>query len=174
MTNRKLILPALAVAALVSGGCALTMPVSQAQAQTASPNQPPPPPASGQAQRPQREHPSHIEGRIAYLKAELKITPAQEPQWDKVAQVMRQNATERQQGFERIRADRDGNAQRQPPTALQRLEGEARFAAVRAQQADRFLAAFRPLYDGMSDAQKKSADELLAPHRMGHFRHRHA
>jgi hypothetical protein len=163
---------ALAAAALVSGGYAMTAPVNQAQAQTASPNQPPP--APGQAQRTPREHPSHIEGRIAYLKTELKITPAQEPQWDKVAQVMRQNATERRQGFERIRAERDGNAQRQPPNALQRLEGEARIAALHAQQADRFLAAFRPLYDGMSDAQKKSADELLAPHHMGRFGHRHA
>jgi hypothetical protein len=173
VTNRKFILSALAAAALVSGGV-LTLPASQAQTQATSPNQTASPPSLGQAQRPAREHPSHIEGRIAYLKTELKITAAQDAQWDKVAQAMRQNATERRQGFERVRAEHDSAGQRQPPNALQRLEGEARFAALRAQQADRFLAAFRPLYDGMSDAQKKAADELLAPHRMGRFGHHRA
>jgi hypothetical protein len=170
VTHRKLFLSALAAAALVSGGCILAAPSSPAQAQAATPS-PAPPPPPGPGQRPPREHPSHIEGRIAYLKTELKITPEQAAQWDKVAQVLRQNDSERRQGFERIRADR-ASPQHQPPNALQRLEGEARFAAMRTQQADRFLAAFRPLYDTMSDVQKKAADEVLAPHGMGRFGHR--
>ena len=164
MPNRKSIIAALAAAAIVSGGCAMTVPSQQAQAQTASPAQPAPP---QRPQQPPRERPNHIEGRIAFLKTELKITPAQEAQWDKVAQTMRQNSTERRQGFEQVRSEH-----REPPNALQRLEGEARFAALRAQQADRFLAAFRPLYDSMSDVQKKAADELLAPHHQGRFGHR--
>jgi protein CpxP len=166
VTNRKSIIAALAAAAILSGGSAISLSPQAAQAQTASPAQsaPPAPP-----QQPPRERTSHIEGRIAFLKTELKITPAQEAQWDKVAQAMRQNETERRQGFERVRGERTA-----PPNALQRLEGEARFAALRAQQADRFLATFRPLYDGMSDTQKKSADELLAPRHEGHFGHRHA
>lgn len=165
MNNRKSIIAALAAAAIVSGGCAMTVPSQPAEAQAASPAQPAPPPAPGQ--RPPREHVSHIEGRIAFLKTELKITPAQEAQWEKVAQSMRQNETERRQGFESVRGDHTT-----PPNALQRLEREARFEALRAQGADRFLAAFRPLYDSMSDTQKKSADDLLAPHHDGHFRHR--
>jgi hypothetical protein len=92
----------------------------------------------------------------------LKITPAQEAQWEKVAQVIRQNETERRQTFTQMRSDGG-----QPRSALQRLEGEARFSALRAQQADRFLAAFRPLYDTLSDTQKKDADDLLAPHFRG-------
>jgi len=167
VTHRKLILSALAAAAIVSGGCVLAVPSSPAQAQSASPSPPPP----GPGQRPPREHPSHIEGRIAYLKTELKITPEQAAQWEKVAQVLRQNETERRQGFERIRAEH-ADPQHQPPNALQRLEGEARFAAMRTQQADRFLAVFRPLYDSLSDAQKKTADEIMAPHGMGRFGHR--
>ena len=31
----------------------------------------------------------HIEGRLAFLKTELKITPAQEPQWTKFAESVR-------------------------------------------------------------------------------------
>ena len=34
----------------------------------------------------------HIEGRIAFLKAELKITDAQQPLWNAVADAMRASA----------------------------------------------------------------------------------
>ena len=33
-----------------------------------------------------------VEGRIAFLKAQLKITPAQEAQWQQVEAAMRENA----------------------------------------------------------------------------------
>ena len=33
-----------------------------------------------------------VDGRIAFLKAELKITPAQETQWQQVEAAMRENA----------------------------------------------------------------------------------
>jgi hypothetical protein len=42
---------------------------------------------------------------------------------------------------------------------------------MRAQQTDRLLAAFRPLYDGLSDQQKQAANDLLGSHGH-HFRHR--
>lgn len=155
MTSRKLLLPAVALAAALCGAGAATVTFRAADAQTAQPMPPPPPP-------PMR--PSHIDGRLAFLKAELHITPAQEPQWDKVAQTLRQNDQERRQSFAQLRTERG-----QPPNALQHLETRARLSAQRAQQTDRFLAAFRPLYDTLSDGQKKSADELMAPH--GH-RHR--
>jgi len=164
VNNSKLSLAALALAAVIGGGTALTAPLHQAAAQAANPATPNPPPA--RAQRPRAEHPQHTEGRIAFLKAELKITPAQEAQWDKVADALRQNATERRQAFNEMRANRG-----QQQNALQRLEAGARFAALRAQQQDRFLAAFRPLYDSLSDAQKKDADGLLPPHHFGGHRH---
>src|ERR1700730_9827221 len=34
----------------------------------------------------------YVDGRIAFLKAELKITPAQETEWQQVAAAMRENA----------------------------------------------------------------------------------
>jgi periplasmic protein CpxP/Spy len=160
VSNRNLTIAALALATALGGAGVATLPLQQAAAQAANPAQPPARPAP-----PMRPRASHIDGRIAYMKAELKITPAQEAQWDKVAQVLRQNETERRTAFEQVRANR-----KPPENALQHLEGEARFAAMRAQQADRFLAAFRPLYDSLSATQKKSADDLLGPHR--HFRRR--
>ena len=77
MFMRKPALPALALAAALAGTAGLsTLPASiaRAQAQTAP-----------QAQDQAREHKGHhrefsaarhIDGRIAYMKAELKITPA--------------------------------------------------------------------------------------------------
>jgi len=163
VTNRKFIIPALVLAAVLGGAGAATMPASSALAQAASP-------PSADQQRPQRPprppRASHIEGRIAFLKTELKITPTQEAQFDKVASVLRQNSEDRRRSFEQMRPDRD-----KPRSALQHLETQARLSAMRAQQSDRFLAAFRPLYDTLSDQQKKVADDLMAPHFRGHGGH---
>lgn len=164
---RKSILPILLLSASLGAGAALPLAAQPAQAQGA-------PPAPGQQapRPPQPMPPSRVEGRIAYLKAELKITPAQEAAFDKVAQAMRQNDTERRQAFEEARARRD-QANPTRPNALQRLEREARFSAMRTQETDRFLAAFRPLYDSLSPDQKQVADSLGGFHgRPGRFGHR--
>jgi hypothetical protein len=140
VSNRKFIIPIIAFAAALGGAGVATLPAHQAAAQDASPAPAPPPQPGQRPNGPPRPRPSHIEGRIAFLKAELKITPAQEAEWDKVAQALRQNSEERRRSFEQVR----GNPN-QPPNALQHLEAMARFSATRAQQTDRFLAAFRPL-----------------------------
>jgi periplasmic protein CpxP/Spy len=160
MLTRKAALPALALAAAlaVAGTGA---PQAYAQASTAAPQ--------AQAQPPERHHVDptrHIEGRIAYLKAELKITPAQERQFDRVAQAMRDNAKDMAQAFEQHRADRDKSQ-----SAVDQLEARHRMAEMHAQHVERFLAAFRPLYDSFSDQQKHAADDLLGEHH--HFHHRH-
>ena len=99
----------------------------------------------------------HVEGHIAFLKAELAITDAEAPLWDKVAAAMREDVAQMTAAM--AQASPDG----QPPqTALAYLETRARLAALRAEGEARFLAAFRPLYEALSAAQRKSADELLA------------
>lgn len=100
--------------------------------------------------------------RIAYIKAKLKITPAQESNFDKYAQAIRENASRTQKTFEELRAHRGANM-----TALDRVEQRARLAAMRADEQHRYLAAFRPLYASLSPEQKKVADRLATPHR--HF-----
>jgi len=163
MFMRKPALPALALAAALAGTAGFgALP---ALAQTAAP----------QAQDQAREHQGHhrafsasrdIDGRIAYLKAELKITPQQEPQFDRVAQAMRDNATAKDQAIEKLRADRG-----QPKNAVERLELRQQLAAERAQQSQRFLDAFKPLYASLSADQKKAADETLTRHNHhGHWR----
>jgi Spy/CpxP family protein refolding chaperone len=101
----------------------------------------------------------HIDGRIAFLKAELKITGDEAAQWNAVADAMRANSQAMGKLFEEARANRD-----KPLTAPERLDWRQRFAEARAQAAERFAAAFKPLYDRMSDDQRKAADALLQPH----------
>lgn len=105
-----------------------------------------------------------IDGQVAYLKAELKITPAQAAQWAAVEKAMRDAAAGRKAMREQAKADRD-----KPKTSVERLKAREKFAAARAEQAKTFVAAYEPLYNAMNDEQRKAADELFAPRR--HRRH---
>jgi protein CpxP len=112
---------------------------------------------------------ARAEGRIAYLKAELKITPAQQAAFDRYAQVIRDNAAATQKTFQDMRGRR---GQDQNTSAIERVEQRAKMAQLRDQQEQQYLAAFRPLYASLSPDQKKVADNLAAPH-FGHgFRDR--
>ena len=145
-------LAALLMAAAISGTAVAIAPIpgaAQVNAQAAT---------GDHAHRMSR----HIEGRIAYLKTELKITDAQAPLWDKVAAVVRQNAQALDDAFSGLR--HDPNA---PPSALASLEARAKLTQVRAQGDEQLLAAFRPLYNALSDDQKKTADSMF-----GHHHHR--
>src|SRR5271169_1678220 len=98
-----------AVAALLSLPAAAWAQSSQSPATQAAT---PAPPAA--AASPMADHPvpgknaeERVENRIKELHAQLRITPAEEPQWNEFAQVMRENARamdeafkERAQGFE--------------------------------------------------------------------------
>jgi periplasmic protein CpxP/Spy len=168
MNTRKAALPALALlAALGTAGLGtLGARDAAAQAQTA-------PQQQDQAREHQghREHSAsrHIDGRIAYMKAELKITDAQAPQFERVAQAMRENAQAMDRSMQQWRSTRD-----QKKSAVDRLEARTQFAALRAQSSQRFLDAFKPLYASLSDDQKKAADEMLTRHgRGGHHEHGH-
>jgi hypothetical protein len=98
----------------------------------------------------------HVEGRLAFLKTELKITSAQEPQWAKFADVIRANAKGAQAGMQAMM--QAGAKAATAPEVLARHEKmlTAKLDSVRA-----LKAAFDPLYASLSDEQKKSADELI-------------
>jgi len=136
---------ALLVALLLAGAVAALAP-SMGAAQPAGPG-------------PQRERPlpgRHIEGRIAFLRAELKITDGQQALWERVAAAMRDGARQMDQVAQQNRAARD-----KPQSAADRADQRARFTEASAASAKAFAAAFRPLYDSLTDDQKKTADELF-------------
>lgn len=104
-----------------------------------------------------------VDGRIAFLKAELKITPAQEGQWQQVAAVMRQNAQALDQATATLRQHRGAEA-----NAVERMQARGEFAKLRADNTARLLAAFKPLYASLSAEQQQMANALMTPHHGGH------
>ena len=158
MTFRTPLLAAALFASVAAFG------LSPAVAQTA-----PPAANSGTAQTQARHHarmlPGQlVDGRIAFMKAELKIAPAQETQWQQVAAAMRDNASALDQAISNARA------QRGTMDAVQRLTLREQFAKVRAENDARLLTAFKPLYASLSPEQQQIANDLVVPHHGWHHR----
>jgi periplasmic protein CpxP/Spy len=105
-----------------------------------------------------------VDGRIAFLKAELKIAPAQETQWQDVATAMRQNANALDQAISNARE------QRGTMDAIQRLTMREQFAKLRAENDARLLTAFKPLYASLTPEQQQVANELVVLHHGRHHR----
>lgn len=104
----------------------------------------------------------HVEGRLAFLKAELKITPAQEPQWNKFADAFRSVAKSAQATQQQMMGNGSQMMGGGPVTAPQRLDRYETMLSTRLDAVRTIKAAFDPLYASLSDEQKRAADELLA------------
>ena len=103
------------------------------------------------------------EARIKDLHARLKITPAQEDLWNKVTQVMRDNA----KAMDALNQARSEKAKTM--TAVEDLKSYGEIAEAHADELKSFIPVFEELYASMSDDQKKDADTLF---RHGSQRHR--
>ena len=105
----------------------------------------------------------HIEGRLAFLKTELKITPAQEPQWTKFADAVRATMKTASEGMRPMMPMMGGMMQGggQPQTALDILNRHEKTLTIRLEAVRAVKGAFEPLYAVLSDEQKKTANELL-------------
>ena len=113
-----------------------------------------------------------VEARLAYIKTALKITEAQQPQWNAFADTLRKQAAERDKQIQARRAQMAQRTERQHPTALDRLERQQQFFAAAAARLNERLAVQKPLYAALSADQKQVADRVLAPGgRPGTFRH---
>jgi hypothetical protein len=96
-----------------------------------------------------------IEGRIASLKATLKITDAQTPQWNRFADALRVAAKSMNGMFEQMM---------QPGTAATlpaRLERQEKMLTAHLNSVKTLREAADPLYALLSDDQKKGADALM-------------
>ncbi len=97
----------------------------------------------------------HVEGRLAFLKTELKITETQLPLWNTVADAIRANA----KGMGDMS---DGMMGATHATTLpDKLALREKMMTAHLEALHRFKAAVEPLYAALSDEQKKTADELL-------------
>jgi hypothetical protein len=99
----------------------------------------------------------HVEGRIAFLKAELKITDAQLPQWNAYADALRSNA----QRMTNMRDMQSQSGQPNTMSAPDRLERMEKMMTTMVEALRTTKTALGPLYAVLNDEQKKVADALL-------------
>lgn len=120
-------------------------------------------PAAPSGSAPAKTRPSpadRVDARIKSLHDRLKITSAQEPQWNAVAQVMRENA----QSMDQVIQQRH---QTQDMTAVDDLKAYQAIAQAHLQNVQKLLPAFQALYDTLSPEQKKAADDAFSRARRG-------
>jgi hypothetical protein len=108
-------------------------------------------------------HEDRVELRIKDMHAKLKITPAQEEQWGKVAQAMLDDA----KTMDTLTQTRIDHAK--DMTAVDDLKSYGEIADAHAAGIKKLTPLFTDLYAGMSDAQKKEADTLFR-----HGEHKHS
>jgi hypothetical protein len=102
----------------------------------------------------------HIDGQLAYLKTELKITDAQTPQWNVFANTFR---ADKEKNARLCRATENEESRLKMmsaslPESLGMMTARltARLESLRAMEA-----AIQPLYAILSREQKKTADEIM-------------
>jgi protein CpxP len=98
---------------------------------------------------------SPVEARIKELHKKLRITPAQETQWNNLAQVMRENART-MQDLERKRAEDVKTI-----SAVDVIKSYADVIEAHEAGMKKFIPAFEDLYSSLSAEQKKIADDLF-------------
>ena len=111
--------------------------------------------------------PVHIEGRIAFLQTELKVTDAQRPLWKAYADVMRKASRGQNDMMEKMQMGMMSNQSPMPNDLLQQIDRHEQMLSARLDQLRQMKAALVPLYNTFDDAQKHTADELVMPHGMG-------
>jgi protein CpxP len=137
---------AVLVSTLVFGGA-----VAQTPNESASPH------ASGSAMaNSDAKRDAAVEHHVNELHARLKITPAQEAQWNEVASTMRENAKDLDRAID------NRTAQAATATAIDDLKAYADIAQVHANAVKKLSSAFSGLYSAMSDDQRKTADEVFS------------
>lgn len=99
---------------------------------------------------------SHTEGRLAFIKTELKITDVQMPQWNAFADAVRANATAATD------MHRSMASQNKPGSALpERLAMEDKVLSAHFAAFKKIHESLTKLYDVLSPEQRKAADGIV-------------
>jgi hypothetical protein len=97
----------------------------------------------------------HIEGRLAFLKTELKITDEQLPLWNAFAQAMRDDASTMQAKLHAMMG------MNKAATLSDKLAERETMLTARIEAVRKLKAAADPLYAALNVDQKKTADEIM-------------
>lgn len=94
------------------------------------------------------------EGRLAYLKSELKITPAQENAWQAYTSKAKQQA----EAMQALRTTMQGSTQ---ATAPERLALRTEMMKKRGEHMEGMTSALKDLYAALTPEQKAIADQRI-------------
>ena len=136
------------------GGDGMSMPMMQMMMNMMGPR------GMSEMAMPGMDMADHVEGRIAFLHAELKITDAQTKAWNDFAQTLRDSAKK----LGGMRSMMGQQTETATPTLAQRLDQQEQWYTARADGIRTLKITFAHLYGALSDEQKKTADQILAPH----------
>jgi len=100
----------------------------------------------------------HVEGRLAYLKTELKITDAQMPQWNAFADAFRASG---QKMVQQCAMMKEHSGAMMSADLLERLNMMEQHVTMHLDSLRAIKAALQPLYAVLSDEQKKTANEIM-------------
>ncbi len=137
----------IATAALLAASSTATLTYAQTTSH--------PKPAAAKAATSMR--PGSVDERIAELRRDLKITSAQEQNWQAVAQAMKSNAQDMESLIEQTRTQ----SPRERRNALEDLQVYQKFAQAHVDGLQKLTTAFATLYNGMTPEQKANADKVF-------------
>jgi hypothetical protein len=96
------------------------------------------------------------EGRLANLRASLRLTPAQEKHWSAFESTMREGVRARAARRTKIWESRSEQRRSKAPLDLAaRLQDRAQGLRARADQIEKLATAGKPLFDGLDDGQRR-------------------
>ncbi len=148
---KKSILTSLAALALLAGGAAYAQPAPQPGAMQ----------ARGQWQS------RHREARLEQLKAQLKLTTAQEPAWNKFTGALESMHSSRM--GKKMQTAKSG----QLVPAPQFFEDRAKYAEEHARKARELAGVVKTFYDQLTPVQRAVFDTHLADSRHSFMKHRY-
>ena len=99
-----------------------------------------------------------VEGRLAFLKAELKITDAQSAAWTQLAEAVRTAAKHHNERMKAVLA-----GEQRSKTLPERVEAQEQFMSIRLEEIKMIKTTVKALYATLSEEQKKEADEMVIP-----------
>jgi hypothetical protein len=103
----------------------------------------------------------HVEGRLAYLKAELKLVEAQTSQWNAFANAFRSATQKAGQFCASMHERSESESSKMSGGTLQQLGVMERMMTAHLEEVRAIKAAAEPLFNVLSDEQKKMADETM-------------
>lgn len=102
----------------------------------------------------------HIDGQLAYLRTELKITDAQTPQWNVFANTFRADK-EKNARLCKTTENEESRSKMMSASLPESLGMMAARLTVKLESLRAMEAAIQPLYSILSKEQKKTADEVM-------------